>query len=281
MYNQLNDSDIVDCVHELVKDFGVREDINPHSLLMLLKQDKDQECITSIAAYLGLPIKVQLSYMSTDDDSEMTTESIQPSYEVPMSIGGKVAAIIFIPKSIPEYGSSALVNFPINVRITRGCHKQPETFITCIAHELSHVLLHSMRSPKSSAELYVDLLPMVFGFTLIIEKGRKVISTTSDWNEHTTQTTIYGYLSDSQFRCARDAVHFILDNHLKNKKQLLLKIKAIDIMVCRMNRLMNQFKRYLNSIDKKRDVQIKKDDVSRLVLYHSCNYTGAWGGMVQ
>lgn len=78
-----------------------------------------------------------------------------------------------------------------------------------MAHELSHVLLDSLRHPDRDSELHTDLVPLVLGFRACVRTGRKEVqSTMANDGRLQTQTSIYGYLTDKQFEYACDIKHF-------------------------------------------------------------------------
>src|SRR5439155_7935618 len=97
----------------------------------------------------------------------------------------------------------------------------PETAITILAHELSHVLLHSLRHPERESEVFTDLVPLVLGFGEIVERGRTVESVTHESGGTRTTTTTYGYLSDRDFSFAVGRVRSLLSERAKRKLQLL------------------------------------------------------------
>jgi Zn-dependent peptidase ImmA (M78 family) len=66
-----------------------------------------------------------------------------------------------------------LNNFPINVWISENCKDKPETFMTIMAHELSHVLLHSLRHKEMDNEIYTDITAILLGFSVVIKKRKK------------------------------------------------------------------------------------------------------------
>lgn len=238
MENISNDY-IEKAIIELVALFGIKENIEYDPLFDLLKKRDISGCIQKIAGHLGLPVKIVLTYVSESDVNAVRREGSA----IPMGNGEEerfessdlvktdaknlgvqgIAAQVLVPQDIPFYGSARLDNFPIKVRVSRNCVDYPETLISTMAHELSHILLATVGSKEAHNEIYTDLTPMVLGFSDVAHDGRKVVRVTRDQNfmttTTTTHTTSYGYLNDSQFDFAYSEIEKIL------KKNILLKNK--------------------------------------------------------
>jgi hypothetical protein len=180
---------------------------------------------------------------------------------------------VHVPGDLPIYGTSALIDYPIRVRVSEGCHKQPQTLIAILAHELSHVLLRSVRHRQWDNEIYTDLTPIILGFSEIVENGRKVSKTISSDNETVTNTTTYGYLTDSQFLFARDKIVGILNGHKCDKARVLAQAAKATKLSSRMKKNLLRFNKYLQYLDEHRGRKIKKQDSSRIVQFHSLDYT--------
>jgi hypothetical protein len=108
---------------------------------------------------------------------------------------GSVSAFVLRPPNLPLYGTPAFNNFKLLLFIFKWVADQSfETFVYCIAHELAHIVLDSIRHPLRDNELAADLTAMILGFSDIIKSGRK------------SGNIIHGYLNDRQFTLAYEEI---------------------------------------------------------------------------
>lgn len=211
MLERLTNADISSALDEMVMSVGVKEELPFASLVATLGTGNTQGCIQEIASCLGLPILVNVSYVSKDfksgNSSGFRSSELSRTDWSGHGIDG-ITAQVSILASLPLYGSSSLSGYPIDVRVREGCSERAETFIAIMAHELSHVLLRSLRHPQSNSELHTDLVPILVGFGSCVASGRKKVRTETSGGTTTTRTTTYGYLTDSQFQFAGKSKRF-------------------------------------------------------------------------
>lgn len=277
---------IKEAINELAEQIGIKEEIDHKEITSFVLQGKIKECIEKIAKYLRLPIRVNLKYVSDEyDPNDMnkfhSAEMVKTSKE---GKGGSwrgtesITAQVFIPSYLPMYGTSELENFLINVKISENCAKEPKTFIAIMAHELSHIVLHSILHKEKDNEVYTDITAMLLGFSLAMKYGREVIKTKSHMNEDTnqiiteTQTTKYGYLSDSQSNFAYDTINSILNKCKKKKNNLISNIKKLKIKIKKNKRIIIYFIKYLEYIDKNIPKKISKEDANKISMFHQSGY---------
>jgi hypothetical protein len=232
-------------------------------------------CIEDIALYLGLPIKINLSYVSKDykKQNENKFESYHLSKTDWMGRGTEgITAQVLRPANLPLYGTSELNNFPISIRISENCKDNPKTFIAVIAHELSHIVLHSLWHKEKDNEFYTDLTAMILGFSKIIKDGRKIVKIKSGYNYTETQTTTYGYLSDEQFDFAFNKIKAILETRRDSKKKFSQKLTAYKKLISLYQKSLFKFKEFLRYLDKHRNQKIDKEDEYRIMLFHQMSY---------
>ena len=275
----MSDYPVESVVDELADLVGVKEKAPRRRLAALLKANEVQECVQETAQFLGLPVRISLSYVSKhfvpgntnrfDSGQLVRTSTLRRGAE-------SIAAQVTIPESLPMYGSSSLVGYPIPVRVSENCCECPETFIAMMAHELSHVLLRSLMHPKSSNELYTEIVPILLGFSRIIDAGRKVINRSWSGNTVTKRTTSYGYLEDWQFRAACDRVEHILTNHVKEKEVLLRHTRQAHARNTKGIRQLRRFQTYLQYVDQHPRTKLREEHGAKLVEYHSLDYTRQW-----
>src|SRR5262249_52388291 len=202
----------------------------------------------------GLPIEVNLSYVSNDyrpdaTDGFHTTQLVKTDWRG-RGIAG-ITAQVSIPSYLPFYGSTGMVNFPISVRVRENCVDHPATFVTLIAHELSHIVLHSMRHKEKQNEFYTDLTAMMLGFAGVMRLGRKVINSKHHGSMTMTQTTTYGYLSDANFDFAMIRIHSMLSVARAKRTQALKEIEAREKDLREKRRELHYFRDYLAYLDHK------------------------------
>jgi hypothetical protein len=168
-----------------------------------------------------------------------------------------------------------MVNFPVQVRISENCADRPDTLVTVMAHELSHIVLHSMWHKEKENEVYTDLTAMTLGFARVMKKGRKVEITSSvkhnPANRTTTthkQTTTYGYLSDDEFEYATRTFEGILTKHLLVKRNLLDKIEQSKQQVVAARSTHAQFTHCLSYLDKHLNRKIAPEEARKMSSYH-------------
>lgn len=244
---------IDDAITALMSTIGVKEFADSQKIASLVHSRKEKEAIKGIAKYLGLPIEVNLSYVSNDYNPN-GTDGFHSSHLVKTDSRGRgtdsITAQVSIPSYLPFYGSSGMVNFPISVRIRENCAEHAMTFVGLMAHELSHIVLHSMRHKERENEFYTDLTAMMLGFAEVMRLGRKVVSSTHRGRTTTTQTTTYGYLSDTNFDFASNKIQSILNAARTKQKQALKKIETLEKELRRKRIAVHYFRDYLAYLDR-------------------------------
>jgi len=228
MENEISNEYIENAVIELSGFFGIKEPIDGEKIFSLVKRGKVEDGIKLIARQLGLPININITDVPNDYRSQGGQNQFHSNYLVKTNKDGKgsegITAQVNIPSNLPFYGTLALSGFPINVKISSNCVVYPEAFCIIMAHELSHILLYSLNHIKKENEFYTDLVAMLLGFQKIFRDGRKITETLGTENDFfgtttKTQTTTYGYLSDTQFNFAINKINSLLkiDESIKEK----------------------------------------------------------------
>lgn len=272
----------------LVSTIGVKECVDSKKIVSLMRSKKVKEAIKEIAKYLGLPIEVNLSYVPKGyrpnaTDGFHSTHIVKTDWKG-QGTGGIIAQVS-IPSNLPFYGSPQMVNFPISVRVSENCTDNPTTFVTVMAHELSHIVLHSIWHKEKENEFYTDLTAMMLGFAKVMKKGRKVVTTKTESlivaTRTTTTTTSYGYLSDENFTFAFGKVGKILKTCEQNKSQFAAKINGLERMVRKQKAEMFYFKRYLTYLDKNLSQNISQQDGQWIYSFHQPGYTEEFESAVQ
>jgi hypothetical protein len=263
----------------MVASVGAKAESPYATLAATLGEGNTQACVQEIASRLGLPVLINLSYVSKDfkpgDSARFRSSELSRTDWAGHGIDG-ITAQVSIPESLPLYGSASLSGYPIGVRVSEGCSERAETFIAIMAHELSHVLLRSLRHPQRDSELHTDLVPILLGFGTCVERGRKRVRTETSGGRTTTHVTTYGYLTDSQFQFVRQRVRVLLQGHENDKKRLLKRLAQARRGVQRASRQLNSFREYLAYLDKHLTRRIRPADAPRIVALHAWDYTRGW-----
>jgi len=271
-------------LNELIPVLGIKEFAVSQNLTTLLDSGKIKECIKAIALYLGLPIEVNLSYVPKgyrpNDNDGFTSSHLVKTDRHGRGNGG-ITAQVSIPSNLPMYGTPNMVNFLIKVRVSEDCAENPYSFITVMAHELSHIVLYSLWHKEKENEFYTDLTAMIFGFAQIMQNGRKVIKTsvdtkftglTSTATTTTTNTTSYGYLSDDNFNFALNKIENLLSKHIEEKNKLFKKISVVRNDLENTKKLLICFNQYFDYVNKHHSKKISPEDGLKISAFYQYGY---------
>lgn len=276
--NEVKNDYIEAAIKKLIPVIGIKEFVDDAKLYPLVHSRKYKECIKEIALYLGLPIEVNVSYVPSGYSSD-NADGFQSKHLVKTGEDGGVAGItadVQIPQNLPFYGSAGMINFPINVRLSENCSENPASFIAVLAHELSHIVLHSIWHTEKSNEFYTDLTGMMLGFASIMKSGRIFINTTeetqrgflSSTTTRTTRTITYGYLSDENFDFAFNFIISTLNKQKASKNKFSKKIKHFNKRVNNFKKRFIHFTKYIEYIDKNLDQKISQEDGNLISVFH-------------
>ncbi len=282
--NSINYDYIGKAIDELIDLLGIKEDILIDTILNPFSVGNIKGCIENIAKYLGLPTAVSISYVPAtyqrNSRDRFESSALATTDGSGQSVEG-ITAQVSIPSYLPLYGTSGLQGFPINVKISDNCQRHPETFTAIMAHELSHIVLHSLLHKEKNNEFYTDLTAMILGFSLIILYGRKHVETKSMqtknyglFSESVTETltTKYGYLSDEQFNFAFNKINKILEKNIDLKEKFITKLTTCKNLLSSYKADFFRFSKFMEYLDKKGGKRIKSEDGARIVVFHQLDY---------
>ncbi len=276
MFDGLSNSHIRRAIDELADCLGVREDIDGRDLVELLRKGDAQACVQKIASQLGLPVCVTLVRIP---------RAFQPGHaprfqtNAPVRTDGTgrgregIIAQIVVPGNLPSFGSPALNGWPIQVRVSDDCYDDPQSFVTIMAHELSHLLLASLHLADTSSELHAELLPLLLGFRNIVRQGRMTVRVMPNG---TAIEIRYGYLTDPQFKFAFEYVGSILERRRRHKMRIARAGAHLRHKIVVAERALAALKNCLRCLDAHRPMTMGADDARRIVQFHSWEYTYAW-----
>lgn len=275
---------IINAIGQLTTQLGVKEPVPVRTILEPLRARDIKRCAEKIADYLGLPIVVNLSH------APFVSTGLARTDYADRGVAG-ITAQVSIPSYLPFYGTPGLEKFPVSVRISDNCLRYPIAFAAIMAHELSHIVLHSLQHKERNNEFYVDLTAMILGFSRVMKDGRKVKETQTVqtknyiiYSETVTQTatTTYGYLSDSQFELAFDKIHRILKNYRAScrdsREELVRKVSDYEKQILVYKRQLFKFSKFINYVDKKRVTRMSQEDAAKLIAFHQPGYVDRFAG---
>lgn len=267
MDNPLSNEYIGKAIDHLVSYLGVKESLGSTKLEEMYNTEEIERGVRHIAFQLGLPIQIHLVY----GEKNIQSAGLARTDAAGHGMEGVIAQVD-IPQYLPKYGSKDLTHFPIKIFIGSGYRQQVPTLFAIIAHELSHVVLHSLSSQHKQDEFYTDLVAPILGLSPVIEMGRKVIKTVLNNNMTQTQTITYGYLTDEQFVFAKDKIRRILEERKATKIKTDAEILELKRLCDITKEKFGQFEKYLEKLDKHPKTKIAETDAHRLILFHQGAY---------
>jgi len=279
--NRIDDSYLDIALHNLMDYFGIVDEIDHNLLLNNIRKGRVEEAVKMIAQQYGLPIKVNIIYVSEhykDKNSSKftTTQMTKRDREYPGSEG--ITAQVEIPGNLPFFGSRDLENYPITVKICKRITEFPASFALIMAHEFAHVLLSSLSHCEKSNEFYTDLTALVFGFRSVFLEGSKAVTHSSSYStiyhqQKTTETIIeYGYLSTQQLNNAIATINSILFDYTEN---VIVTNRCVEEYVSKlqlMRKLARKFRFYHNEITKTKLTKLKQSDADAISSFYHPNF---------
>jgi hypothetical protein len=287
MDNKIDNSDLRLWVHEIVDSIGIREPVQYSHFAGLINNKQLPKLVEAIASYMNLPIKAKVEFVADQYQAgKINFESKSlTGYDAAGHGSEGIVAQVQIPGFVPFYGTSSLVGFPIDIKVSDNCLKSPQMFIAIMAHELTHILLHSFRHKSKENEFFTDLTAMTLGFVDIFNQGRMYSYSTTQYgiisSTTTTHTMSCGYLSDKQFGYAWDLIKRTLIGFRKSVKRLKVKCIKFEKSYILYKRLLSDFNKYKVCLDKNCSVKFKNDDALKIVSIHQANYLDHYNDFVK
>lgn len=267
---------ISNAIDELINLLGIKEEVAIDTILKPFRAGNIKGCIEKIANCLGLPIVINLSYVPANYQTRNAGNRFESSALATTDRAGRgvqgITAQVSIPSYLPLYGTSVLQGFPISVKISDNCLKHREPFVAIMAHELSHIVLHSLLHREKDNEYYIDLTAMILGFSVIMLNGRKTVETREKFMSTETLTTTYGYLSDEQFYFAFNKISEIRKKNINLKKKLLEKLTAYRKQLYSYKKEFLKFNKFVEYLDENQRKRIRREDAAVIVSFHQVDY---------
>lgn len=273
--------DITVILNKMVALLGVKEKIGFKTLSDYLYNKDVRGCVQRIAAQLGLPIIIDLTYIpknfNKNDTNRFYSKSLAQTNQTGQGVEGIIAQV-HIPQYLPHIGQ--LQGYHINVRVSEDCCNYPKTFVTIMAHELSHVLLTSLNAPYKDSEFHTDLVPILLGFRDIVRQGRKKVETTTEYNRTITRTTTYGYLTDTDFEYAYDYIGSLLLHYRKGKENLLNVVEIGKEKINETFKLLSIFEDYMKYLNIHIPKRMKRQHAERMVELFGWDHYQDWADQI-
>lgn len=271
----------------LISTIGIRYIVDRHYLVSLVKSNHVKDCIDQMCAQFGLPVDINISYVPKGyrpTSNDFQSKQLVKTDHNRRGVGG-ITAQVLIPSNLPPFGSNAMIKFPIKVKLSEDCRENPESFITVMAHELSHVLLYSMFHEKKEDEYYTDLTAMIVGFLKVMKVGRKVVKRTTEekigYQEVTIRVTSFGYLSDSNFKFAFQKIKSFLKLQKTIRKQFFKTANLHAKRIYDAKILVIFFTKYLDNLADKNLTKISTADLAKINKFYQPGYVDSFHGVIK
>jgi len=285
MGNNIDNKYVSNVIDELISLLGIKEHIPIVAIRKPFDAGNVKGCIEKIADYLGLPIVINLSYVPANYRTRNAGNRFESSALATTDRSGRgvegITAQVSIPSYLPFYGTSGLQGFPISVKISDNCLRHPETFLAIMAHELSHIVLHSLLHKEKDNEFYTDPTAMILGFSTVMKIGRKVVETKENVFSTETLTTTYGYLSDNQFNFAFNRISAILKENIDSRKKVFEKLITYRQRLSFYKKEFFKFKRFVEYLDKNQSKRVRREDGAKIVVFHQVDYTDKFAVVIR
>lgn len=265
---EVNRKYIESAINELNDLIGTKYLESGIDILKSLKQSNVREAIKNIAEELTLPVDINLLYegeISGNQFNSFVSNSLV-KYDKYGSEG--IYAQVHIPNDLPFYGSPQFTNFEIKVFTNRKILIHEDTFVMVIAHELSHILLESLRFVKKNNEIYVDLVQILLGFGDFYKRGRVIVEKIS---ETQYKKTTIGYLTDDNVSFAYDYIEKINIKNKELKNEFNLKCREVTKCKEGVEKKLKYLEFYLHKLDSKK-APIMKEHTDSIIQMHDLNF---------
>lgn len=280
MINGITNQYIENAIKELDNFFGIKEPFSGANVYPLIESKHIKDGLKLISSQLGLPIDINIINVPKNYKEQSQNNRFHSTYVVKTDKYGTgnegITAQAIIPGDLPTYGTSALNNYPINIKISENCNKYPTTFTMIVAHELTHVLLYSLNHPQKDNEVYTDLNAMMQGFYKVFRDGRKTTDveriTSFAGTTTETTTTTFGYLSDEQFIFAINKINSLLEERRERKKLLVECIAKTSRLITEYEKSLSYFNKYLGYLTKNTHIKISGEDGKKMVMFFQPEY---------
>lgn len=227
-------------VKKIINCIGISEQVDAEPIKKLIHEKKTKSAIMAIAEHLSLGnLNVSVMRKTTPKKDENNTNH-HTLAEVNVS-------------DVGVFGSTHFKYRPCNITIYPGSEDNPDTFISVIAHEFCHIVLHSVKIPEKNTndeERLTDLAVIFSGFSDIYKNGKR---------NRAGDTTI-GYLSDDETSLACSLYSFELEEAKAFREELQKEYSDIMDKNSDKIRFINMVTKFLQNKNQK----LSPEDVSKI-----------------
>lgn len=178
MKETISDTQLIGYIDKLVASFGLYQNVNETALRIQFDHNLYPECVREIMQKMGIINSVKLRKYSKQKWPHKNA-----------------AAVIELPQTFPTFASAEFKKMLLLVEICETTTEDFYAFVSSIAHELSHIVLHGTKHELHKSEIATDLCAMVFGFSEYYLKGRTTVVPDILWGKVVHKK---GYLDDHQ-----------------------------------------------------------------------------------
>jgi hypothetical protein len=283
MENEVSKDYLENAIKRLDEDLGIKKEADHKEIVDKIKTGDKKKAINLIARQLDLPIKLNILTVSQNRGDSLKSKGVNfqstsltrvKSHKEKGAEG--IAAQVEIPSNLPNYGSTRLIDFPINVKVKKSI-KHPSAFAVVIAHELSHVLLYSQDRDYKNNEFYTDLTVLMLGFRNLYREGREITKTKKERTHNKvirkTRTTTYGYLNKNQFNFSIKKIDTILAEKKNKKETLIKKLNKTKKRLTSYKRLVYRFNNFFQHLKTNCNTKISQGDINKISKFYYSNFS--------
>lgn len=227
-------------VKKIINCIGISERVDAEPIKKLIHEKKTKSAIMAIAEHLSLGnLNVSVMRKTTPKKDENSTNH-HTLAEVNVS-------------DVGVFGSTHFKYRPCNITIYPGSEDNPDTFISVIAHEFCHIVLHSVKIPEKDTndeERLTDLAVIFSGFSDIYKNGKR----------NRARDTTIGYLSDDETSLACSLYSFELEEAKVFREELQKEYSDIMDKNSDKIRFINMVAKFLQNKNQK----LNQEDVSKI-----------------
>jgi hypothetical protein len=143
--------EIREITHSLLHSLGKRPAINEETLASHFKEKKYTHLVSELKKHMGISCIISIKYH---------TGKLMYMNEN----GADVPAWVYIPEQMPLYKSKEYNAMNIELNIHEHCSSSFTQFMMIVTHELSHIVLHSLRNKYKMSEIATDIAAIVLGY---------------------------------------------------------------------------------------------------------------------
>lgn len=232
------DSEINDIVHYI----GISNLADTPEITGLFIDNKLKSAIDMIAKHLSL------------EDLRIT---VTRSNKKKLASDGRIKLAEVNVSNVGIYGSRQFKSRPCHITIYNGCEANVDRFIYIMAHELNHIVLHSVKKPckdENDEERLTDLAVIFSGFKGCYARGRKIDNNTA------------GYLNDAEAEYACRKYDEMLNTAISKRETIFAELDIIKKQNADKIRFLSAVERILNG----KTTKVSPDDMQSINICLSC-----------